>query len=71
MSLYHTLILSGGGTKGLSILGSLQYMQDTKRIDCEKLLLYRHFYRSHHLLLSSNRLHSYGIGSMVMFSSRS
>ena len=40
MSLYHTLILSGGGTKGLSILGSLQYMQDTKRIDCEKVTLF-------------------------------
>lgn len=40
MSLYHTLILSGGGTKGLCILGSLQYMQDTKRIDCEKVTLF-------------------------------
>jgi len=32
---YHTLILSGGGTKGLCILGALQYMQDTKRLECD------------------------------------
>uniref|UniRef100_A0A6C0KFB5 PNPLA domain-containing protein n=1 Tax=viral metagenome TaxID=1070528 RepID=A0A6C0KFB5_9ZZZZ len=32
--MYDTIILSGGGTKGLCSLGSLQYLQDTKRIDC-------------------------------------
>lgn len=32
--MYETIILSGGGTKGLCSLGSLQYLQDTKRIDC-------------------------------------
>lgn len=34
---YHTLILSGGGTKGLCILGALQYMQDTKRLECDSI----------------------------------
>lgn len=32
--MYDTIILSGGGTKGLCSLGALQYLQDSKRIDC-------------------------------------
>ena len=35
--MYETLILSGGGTKGFCILGSLQYLQDTKRLDCSSI----------------------------------
>jgi patatin-like phospholipase/acyl hydrolase len=35
--MYETIILSGGGTKGFCILGSLQYLQDTKRIDCSSI----------------------------------
>jgi predicted acylesterase/phospholipase RssA len=35
--MYETLILSGGGTKGLCSLGSLQYLQDSKRLDCSKI----------------------------------
>jgi len=30
--MYHTIILSGGGTKGLCTLGALQYLYDSKRI---------------------------------------
>ena len=35
--IYDTIILSGGGTKGLCSLGSLQYLQDSKRIDCSAI----------------------------------
>ena len=31
------MILSGGGTKGLCSLGALQYLQDSKRIDCSSV----------------------------------
>ena len=31
------MILSGGGTKGLCSLGVLQYLQDSKRIDCSSV----------------------------------
>ena len=33
--MYHTIILSGGGTKGLCTLGALQYLYDSKRIGPE------------------------------------
>jgi hypothetical protein len=35
--MYDTMILSGGGTKGLCSLGVLQYLQDSKRIDCSSV----------------------------------
>ena len=35
--MYETMILSGGGTKGLCSLGALQYLQDSKRIDCSSV----------------------------------
>lgn len=35
--MYETIILSGGGTKGFCILGSLQYLQDTKRLECSSI----------------------------------
>lgn len=38
--MYEKVILSGGGTKGLCILGALQYLQDTKQIDCSAIKLF-------------------------------
>jgi predicted acylesterase/phospholipase RssA len=35
--MYETIILSGGGTKGLCSLGALQYLQDSKRIECSSV----------------------------------
>lgn len=35
--MYETVILSGGGTKGLCSLGALQYLQDSKRIECSSV----------------------------------